>query len=241
MGDKLIDNVEMHCRNASEIFLDPSSVNLFFINPSYVGSNMEEYGGPTDSHINKVSSSDEYIDRLIEVAKHMEHALASNGSIFIMLQNEYNIVPRLCNKIPEETGLSVGQLFVWDLSSTEMFKDLRYEKMGLIVHLYKNDFYVDENEREYVVKLPIDPFGMKKYDHLGFTENNIPEELYERFIKAFSKEGDKVADIFGGTGTAAVATLRLGRVAVYNDIAQDQYEIAKARISDGGFGGTEAP
>lgn len=232
--------VEMSCRDAGEIFLAPGSVNLFFINPSYVGSNIEEYGGPADTHINKVSSPTEYIDRLIKVAKHLEHALAPNGSAFIMLQNEYNIVPRLCNQILEQTGLDVGQLFVWDFSSTEMFKDLRYEKMGLIIHLYKGEFYVDENEREYVVKIPIDPFAMKKYDHLGFTENNIPEELYEKFIKAFSKEGDTVADIFGGTGTAAVATLRLNRKVVYNDIAQDQYEIAKARILDGDFDATKA-
>jgi DNA modification methylase len=228
----MIDTVELHCKDATNIFLEPNSINLFFINPSYVGSNIEEYGGPADAHINKVSSAEEYIDRLVKVAKHIEYALAPNGSAFIMLQNEYNIVPRLSNQIAKETALEVGQLFVWDFSSTELFKDLRYEKMGLIIHLYKDSFYVDENEREYVVKIPIDPFAMKKYDHLGFTENNIPEELYEKFIVAFSKEGDTVADIFGGTGTAAVSSIRLGRKAVYNDIAKDQYEIAKARIQD---------
>lgn len=236
----MTNTTEMHCRDAAEIFLPAGSINLFFINPSYVGSNIEEYGGPTDSHINKVSSSDEYINRLVKVAQHIEHALAPKGSAFIMLQNEYNIVPRLCNQILEQTGLDVGQLFVWDFSSTELFKDLRYEKMGLIIHVYKEDFYVDENEREYVVKLPIDPFAMKKYNHLGFTENNIPEKLYEKFILAFSKEGDTVADIFGGTGTAAVSSINLGRKAVYNDIAKDQYEIAKARIQDTETNGTEA-
>ncbi len=227
----------MYCKDATEDFLPKHSINLFFINPSYVGSALEEYGGPKDSHINNVESVDDYLELLIKSLIHMEQALADEGSIFVMLQNQYNIVPRLCELAAKQTVLTVGQLFVWDFSSTEMLKELHYEKMGLIIHFYKKSFYVDPTKREYVIKLPLDPYAANKYDSLGFTGSTLPVELYEKFILAFSKEGDTVADIFGGTGTAAVATLGLGRNAVYNDISPDQYNITAARISD--LDGTE--
>lgn len=232
LGRLVRDDVNFYCLDATNKFLDPQSVNLFFVNPSYLGSALDEYGGDPESHINNVESVDDYLARLLVSVLRMGEALAPNGSIFMMLQNQYNIVPRLCNLVESQTDLTVGQIFVWDFSSTEFLKELNYEKMGLIVHFYKESFYVDPTKREYVVKLPLDPYSLSKYDSIGFTGNTIPEELYEKFILAFSKEGDTVADIFGGTGTAAVATLHLSRKVVYNDISPDQYRIAEARILD---------
>ncbi len=225
-------DIELYCKDATEIFLDQSSVNLFFMNPSYVGSALEEYGGSLDSHINNVQSIDDYLSLLIRVAKHVEHSLAPDGSAFIMLQNQHNIVPRFCSLIETHTGLTVGQLFVWDFSDTENLKHLKYEKMGLIVHLYKGSFYVDPTKREYVLRIPFDPQKIKKYNDIGFIGSSIPEELYENFILAFSKEGDTFADIFGGTGTGIVSSVKLNRKAIYNDIAESQYKIATSRISD---------
>lgn len=226
------DRFQLYCRDSTEIFLEKESIDLFFINPSYVGSSLEEYKGPLDSHINNVKSIEEYLSHLIKTAKHLEHALSQDGSAFIMLQNQHNVVPRFCHLVEQKTGLKVGQLFVWDFSSTEFLQDLNYEKMGLIVHLHKGSFYLNQSELEYVIKLPFNPNTIKKYEPIGFIGSTLPEGLYERFILAFSKEGDTVADIFGGTGTAAVATLRLGRKAVYNDIAPQQYAITAARILD---------
>lgn len=224
--------VKLYCKDATEVFLPQGSVNLFFLNPSYWGFKMVEYGGPTDRHINNADSVPEYLDLIMKLVLHADYALAEDGSIFLMLQNRHNIVPQLAHRILAETNLDVGQLHVWDFSSTPIVKDLRYEKMGLILHLYKQKFYVNEDLHEYVLSIPLDITSLDKYRQLGFVDNNLPELLYEKFILAFSKEGDVISDIVGGTGTIIPPGLRLNRKVIYNDLSPDQHRIATARFED---------
>ena len=57
-----------------------------------------------------------------------------------------------------------------------------------------------------------------------------PLELYERIIKASSKEGDVVLDIFAGCATTAVAAERLGRRWVACDMAYRAWTMLKRRF-----------
>ena len=60
--------------------------------------------------------------------------------------------------------------------------------------------------------------------------DSFPHELSDLLVPLFSKEGDTVADIFGGTGTVAISTLKNKRKAIYNDASSAQAEIAKKRV-----------
>lgn len=219
--------------DAKSIFLNKESVNFFFINPSYFESNLEEYDDSTENHINFVNSPQEYVNNLIPVVKHIEHALAKNGSAFIMLPNdEYNVIIDFCNMALRETSLKLGKIFIWDFSSTANIEDLESEKMGIIAHLHKGNFYVNKKKLEYVLKVPMTPNTLRKYENLGFVDNGLPVELYNKMIAAFSKPGDTVCDLFAGTGTIIESAVKLGRNFIYNDISQSQLEIAKARLKD---------
>ena len=61
------------------------------------------------------------------------------------------------------------------------------------------------------------------------TEEKSVELLME-IIERFSKFGDLVMDFFSGTGTSAIAALRLGRKWIGSDGDSNVYEIAKERV-----------
>jgi DNA modification methylase len=75
--------------------------------------------------------------------------------------------------------------------------------------------------------------GAKKKGH----EAPFPEEIPWRLIRMFSFPGDTVLDPFLGTGTTAVAAVRLGRNAVGYEINRAFVEIARASLS--GIAGTD--
>jgi DNA modification methylase len=56
------------------------------------------------------------------------------------------------------------------------------------------------------------------------------EELLERIIRASSNEGDTVADFFGGSGTTAAVSQRLGRKWICCDKSEKSIDVIKARL-----------
>ena len=56
-------------------------------------------------------------------------------------------------------------------------------------------------------------------------------ELPSWFIKLFTLEGDVVLDPFMGSGTTAVAALRLGRHFIGMESNEQYYNVAKERIA----------
>lgn len=59
-----------------------------------------------------------------------------------------------------------------------------------------------------------------------------PEELLQRIIKIFSKEGDIVADFFCGSGTTGVVAKKLNRYYIMCDISQKAIDISNNRLND---------
>lgn len=76
-----------------------------------------------------------------------------------------------------------------------------------------NPFLLDEDERH------IAPF---------------PEEIPNRLIELFSKEGDQILDPFCGSGTTNFVATKLGRIAVGYDIEKKYIEMAKKRCENKG-------
>lgn len=60
----------------------------------------------------------------------------------------------------------------------------------------------------------------------------FPEELVEKILLNFSREGDVVYDPFMGTGTTAVVAKRLGRRYIGSEILSHYVEIANARVEN---------
>ena len=58
-----------------------------------------------------------------------------------------------------------------------------------------------------------------------------PLEIPERLIKMFSFTGDTVLDPFSGTGTTALAAMKLGRNSISVDIERRYLELAESRLT----------
>lgn len=224
--------VELYCNDATEIFLSEKSVDMFFVNPPYWGSDMEAYGGPVEKHINHGVSIDDYFIDLLKLAMHMDFALKDTGSAFVMLPNYDNIVFEFAELVHMHTSLFVQKMYIWDFSSTPNTADMQSDKMGIILHLHKGSFNEYFKINGAVLHVPIDPWPIRKYEDLGFVDNGLPEELYNIFVTAFTQEGDTIADIVGGTGTIISSGFKFKRNVIYNDISRDQYNVAVARLTD---------
>lgn len=226
----------LYNKNANEIFLEKDSIDLFFMNPPYLGSNLNNYGGDHTKYISFARSNDKYIENMIPLAKHIEHALKNSGSAFIMLRNDESLgIVKFCNMILSNTDLNIGKFFAWDFSKSIKVENLSSEQIGIILHVYKGSQFYYKPNIKYLLDMEFDPAEVRKYGSIGYTNAALPEGLYEYFIETFSKPGDTVADILGGTGTIIGPATKLGRNFVYNDLSASQYAIAQARAKDIGL------
>jgi site-specific DNA-methyltransferase (adenine-specific)/modification methylase len=60
----------------------------------------------------------------------------------------------------------------------------------------------------------------------------FPEELVEKILENFSKEGDKVLDPFLGTGTTGVVAKKMNREFTGIELDKDYFDLASQRIAE---------
>ena len=77
-------------------------------------------------------------------------------------------------------------------------------------------------------------FNVRNGEYTGYATQK-PVALYEQFIRASSKPGDTVLDIFAGCATTAVAAERLGRQWIACDMAYRSWTMLKRRFYLEGF------
>ena len=63
-------------------------------------------------------------------------------------------------------------------------------------------------------------------------EAQFPHELPSRLIRLLTDEGDLVLDPFVGSGTTAVAALKLGRRYIGIDSSAEYVELARRRVAE---------
>jgi site-specific DNA-methyltransferase (adenine-specific) len=75
------------------------------------------------------------------------------------------------------------------------------------------------------------------YHHMtvkaGEHETQKPEPLMRDLVRLFTKPGQTVLDMFGGSGTTAVAAKRLGRRCILIEQAEHRCETAAKRLAQG--------
>ena len=99
--------------------------------------------------------------------------------------------------------------------------------------------YADADQGNPPQNLILNPTGFTNFSASGgeFTgyATQKPLELYERVIKASSREGDAVLDIFAGCATTAVAAERLNRQWIACDMAYRSWTMLKRRFYLNGY------
>jgi DNA modification methylase len=211
--------VEFYCKDAKEKFLKEKSVDLFLIHPPFLLMVNDNYGGDQDIQLHKNTDKEKFRKSIITVLKNMEDALSDNGNIFFILPNVFISIETIADII-KETDLIIYNILLCDFEKNKILKNRYYE--NLILHIRKNPNF--EYPGEKLDRLFLD----QPWDR----SDAFPIEIADIFIRSFSKEGDTVADIFGGTGTTILSALKNNRKAIYSDASSLQLEIAKNRVSD---------
>lgn len=110
------------------------------------------------------------------------------------------------------------------------------ERQGRIYYSSTGIPYLKEYEDEYTLKgravqsVWDDILPSKTGNELVDYATQKPEALLERIIKASSKEGMLVADLFGGSGVTAAVANKLGRRFIHCDIGINSIQTARDRL-----------
>ena len=226
-------DVEFYCKDAREVFLSPKSVDLFIAHPPYFGvTHDERYGGDKDIQIHLTKDQEEFSNSTIKYVNNMADALKDEGTILLIVPNFYYGIIAIADVL-KGTNLFIDKILVWNLvkitgptQNQPMFnfilqirknKDYKYKIKGL------DSLIIDQ---EWVLS------DVLKYQNMGFVNDAFPIQIADILINAFSEEGDTVADLFGGTGTTAISSLKNNRKAIYNDASIEQFNLAKKRVYD---------
>ena len=224
--------VEFYNRDARDVFLEPKSVDLFLIHPPYFKMPEKvQYGGDQNLQIHKLTE-EEFSKSIISYLNNMSDALKDDGNILLIIPNCHDGILGI-GDIIKNTKLSIEKMFFWHFGKIEQSDKYNYMS-NLILQIRKNKENKDNIKglesliinQEWVLS------DVLKYQNMGLVGDAFPTEIADIFINAFSEEGDVVADIFGGTGTTAISSLKNNRKAIYNDASIDQFNLAKKRVYD---------
>jgi DNA modification methylase len=227
-------SVEFYCEDARKEFLKPNSVDLFLTHPPFFYTS-KHYGGDMDLQLHNTEDEEEYNASIISCIKNMENALTEDGNILLIVQNDYHSF-KIISEIANKTNLIVFKTIFWSYEE-DFHYPLDGRQTNLILHIRKNKnfSYPVEGLDRLVINMSwhVLEASLHKYRNQGlFVSDAFPMSLSNFLIPLFSKEGDTVADIFAGTGTTAISSLRYNRKAIYNDSSLDQLNMAKDRIGN---------
>ncbi len=193
----------------------------------------------------------EWEDLISEVSGRVYEALKPNGSFFLNLSpipygadREILPLPYIGYKILKDAGFYIRNIIVWTFNNMQNCVNRlsgRYENiLWAVKNLDDYVFNLDEIRLPYLTKNdkrleggpgrnPTDVWYFNRVNNmtkksLGLTHPTVyPLEMIERIVLMSTQPGDLVLDPFMGSGTTAVAALKLGRKAVGFEI-DGEYE-----------------
>ena len=220
-----------------EIIVD-QSVELFIMHPPYMGVDIQRYANP-EKQINGVKDTKAFVKKLIKITENCEKALKQHGSIIMILPTDnWDLMSKYLHAVRKKTDLTINPTMIWSVW------DEKYANKNTIDVLYCNVIHLSKgvyrHDKEFIEKYnnPVFTIAMtpdeltEDYGSMGHVQDAMPLELAERLISMFSRSGDTVADVLGGTGTVSIAAENLDRDSIYNDASFIQVKIAKKRMDD---------
>lgn len=200
--------------------------------------------GIDSSETINLKDKDKYLTDLVELTSGISNILKPGGSFFVKSNYFIDLDLEYLLKIINKNFLNYCGEIVEHSDSTK-FEDgqfkrgIRYGDISRWHHFSKGDPYVDfynlENNGS-----PIWKTESKDSIYSGFewvsdrhpaARNEIRSNIAEHIVRGFSKPGDTVFDPFGGTGTVAIVSSKLGRNAISNDPNSDIIKVAKLRTT----------
>lgn len=221
--------------------LPPAGVDLILTDPPY---NLGKFMKDRDTNLKKMRDNYfgaagwddlEFVDWETAMDGFFEEStrVLKRGGAMIVFMSIIKVETLI--RIAERHGLYYKTTGIWHkqnpmprnmnlhfVNSTEAWVYFMYKKKtgtfnngGKVVH----DF----------IETPVTPAGERKH---GRHPTQKPEQLMFHFIKILSNEGDMVLDPFMGSGSAGVASVKLGRNFTGIELNPTYYQIAQKRIRE---------
>jgi DNA modification methylase len=224
--------VEFYNRDARDVFLSPKSVDLFLVHPPYFSMKDDErYGGDSTLQVQHVIELEDFSNALIEYVNNMADALKDEGNILLIVPNFYEGIIAIADVL-KGTNLFIDRILIWNIVKKIKGQDQPLINLILQIRKNKDSKYKIKGLDSLIINQEWTLDDVVKYQNMGFVGDAFPIEIADILINAFSEEGDTVADLFGGTGTTAISSLKNNRKPIYNDASIDQFNLAKKRVYD---------
>ena len=212
--------------------LEDSSIDLIITSPPY---NKGVYAKPQKGYIwnttinydnyNDALEPEEYVSWQKKIISECMRVLKPSGSLFYnhkdILVGGGIISPKYVYEF------NVHQQIIWDRGSS-LANDPHYFQ-PITEYIYwivkdKKDFFFDKSQSSF--RQSIWRMNVDKNPHPA----PFPYVMAANIIKCCSKEGDIVYDPFMGSGTTALASMKLGRHYIGSEISEKYVSMANDRI-----------
>jgi site-specific DNA-methyltransferase (adenine-specific) len=195
--------------------ISDKSIDFAFISPPYNRKRNDKYTYFDD---NKCS---DYLQFLKEFTDHLLRVCTKNVFINIM-KNYYNKID-VYNYIAYYAN-AIDDIFIWEKSNPLPANGNNitnsYEFIICFRDLKSNTTYTKNHITSSVTHMPV--------EHKAVMNPIVAEY----FIKQFTKENDIILDPFMGSGTTAVACLKLKRNYIGFEISKEYCDLAEKRIKE---------
>lgn len=239
------------CRNLLKNVED-GTITIAVTSPPY------NIGKPYGIYKDKIPI-DEWKQLIEETTREIYRVLKPNGSFFLNLSpvpfgsdKEILPLPYVGYNIMKSVGFKIRNIITWTFNNMQncthrlsgRYENIIWGVKDLNNYIFNLDDiripYLSQNDKRLAGgkgRNPTDVWHFNSVNNmtkksLGLTHPTVyPVEMIERIIKMSSNKGDIVLDTFLGSGTTAVAALRLGRKAVGFELDSSYEEEILKRIT----------
>jgi site-specific DNA-methyltransferase (adenine-specific) len=211
--------------------LPSESVDLLVTDPAYESLEKHRAVGTTTRLKVSEGSSNPWFSvfpnaRFGELFAEVHRVLKRDTHFYLMCDPETAFIAK---PIAEEAGFKFWKPLVWDKKSIGMGYHYRAR--------YEFVLFFEKGKRRLADLGTADVLEVPRIR--GGYPAEKPSALFEILIGQSCSEGDLIVDPFMGSGSVGVASLKLGRRFLGNDISADSLKLARERLLAGG--GTEGP
>ncbi len=197
-----------------------SLIDMVFTDPPY----NVDYEGQDGMKIQNDKQSDEdFYNFLLSAFKNMYDSLKPGGPIYVCHADSEGVNFRNAFK---NAGFKLAECLIWVKNSLVLGRQDYHWRHEPILYGWKegsSHYFINDRSQDTVWE-----YNKPKVNDLHPTMK--PLELVGRAIKNSSKNGDKVLDLFGGSGSTMIAAEQIGRVAYLMELDEKYTDVIVKRM-----------
>ena len=199
---------------------DGALMDMIFTDPPY----NVDYEGQDGMKIQNDKQSDEdFYNFLLSAFKNMYDSLKPGGPIYVCHADSEGVNFRNAFK---NAGFKLAECLIWVKNSLVLGRQDYHWRHEPILYGWKegsSHYFINDRSQDTVWE-----YNKPKVNDLHPTMK--PLELVGRAIKNSSKNGDKVLDLFGGSGSTMIAAEQIGRVAYLMELDEKYTDVIVKRM-----------